>query len=149
MLASSKGIQDVEKDFESQEAPSSSTEPTQNFSASSFGEPQISISAPPSSIQNSQTQPQTLPPRIVSPTTDTRRDIPPPTQNSAPWEFKKMPEPKRAPPTHPVLDPVHRYCLKCNRVKPPRSHHCRRCGTCVLKMDHHCVSRPKEESVRS
>jgi palmitoyltransferase len=30
------------------------------------------------------------------------------------------------------------YCTKCDRYKPPRSHHCRRCEKCVLKMDHHC-----------
>jgi len=33
---------------------------------------------------------------------------------------------------------LRRYCKKCNRTKPERSHHCHVCGTCVLKMDHHC-----------
>jgi palmitoyltransferase ZDHHC3/7/25 len=32
-----------------------------------------------------------------------------------------------------------RWCKKCQRYKPARSHHCRRCGHCVLRMDHHCV----------
>lgn len=31
-----------------------------------------------------------------------------------------------------------RYCSKCHRHKPPRTHHCRQCDRCVLKMDHHC-----------
>ncbi|XP_005096081.1 probable palmitoyltransferase ZDHHC21 [Aplysia californica] len=29
-------------------------------------------------------------------------------------------------------------CQRCNRMRPPRSHHCRRCGQCVMRMDHHC-----------
>ena len=32
-----------------------------------------------------------------------------------------------------------RYCKKCQRHKPPRTHHCRVCNKCVLRMDHHCV----------
>jgi len=32
----------------------------------------------------------------------------------------------------------HRFCRKCNRVKPMRAHHCSICKKCVLKMDHHC-----------
>lgn len=32
-----------------------------------------------------------------------------------------------------------RYCQKCERHKPPRTHHCRVCKRCVLRMDHHCV----------
>ncbi|XP_022901534.1 palmitoyltransferase ZDHHC20-A-like [Onthophagus taurus] len=31
-----------------------------------------------------------------------------------------------------------RYCLKCNLIKPDRTHHCSSCGRCILKMDHHC-----------
>jgi palmitoyltransferase len=40
----------------------------------------------------------------------------------------------------PELDEGHsyRYCKKCNKVKPMRTHHCSVCNTCVLKMDHHC-----------
>lgn len=30
------------------------------------------------------------------------------------------------------------YCNKCNRYKPPRSHHCNLCKKCILKQDHHC-----------
>ena len=32
-----------------------------------------------------------------------------------------------------------RFCKKCVRHKPPRTHHCRVCNRCVLRMDHHCV----------
>ena len=32
-----------------------------------------------------------------------------------------------------------RFCKKCQRHKPPRTHHCRVCNRCVLRMDHHCV----------
>ena len=32
-----------------------------------------------------------------------------------------------------------RFCQKCERHKPPRTHHCRVCKRCVLRMDHHCV----------
>jgi len=32
----------------------------------------------------------------------------------------------------------HRFCRKCNKVKPMRAHHCSICNRCVLKMDHHC-----------
>jgi len=32
-----------------------------------------------------------------------------------------------------------RFCQKCERHKPPRTHHCRVCNRCVLRMDHHCV----------
>ena len=35
----------------------------------------------------------------------------------------------RQPPTTPVLQPLHRYCLTDGFVKPYRAHHCRACGT--------------------
>lgn len=35
----------------------------------------------------------------------------------------------RLPPTTPVLQPLHRYCLTDGLVKPYRAHHCRSCGT--------------------
>jgi palmitoyltransferase len=44
----------------------------------------------------------------------------------------------RTPPVTPVLRPEHRYCYRCERVKPHRAHHCRACATCVLRYDHHC-----------
>ena len=31
-----------------------------------------------------------------------------------------------------------RFCRRCDRFKPDRTHHCSNCGHCVLKMDHHC-----------
>ena len=30
------------------------------------------------------------------------------------------------------------WCRKCQRSKPPRTHHCSVCESCVLKFDHHC-----------
>ncbi|XP_065069092.1 palmitoyltransferase ZDHHC21-like [Rhopilema esculentum] len=30
------------------------------------------------------------------------------------------------------------FCDRCQKFRPPRSHHCRRCGHCIRKMDHHC-----------
>lgn len=30
-------------------------------------------------------------------------------------------------------------CDKCDKYRPPRSHHCSRCGKCVRKLDHHCI----------
>jgi len=37
-----------------------------------------------------------------------------------------------------VPQDMRRFCKKCLRMKPERSHHCHVCGQCVLKMDHHC-----------
>ncbi|KAH7648862.1 DHHC family palmitoyl transferase fused to a KOW domain [Cryptosporidium bovis] len=31
-----------------------------------------------------------------------------------------------------------RSCIKCNNLKPPRTHHCSVCKRCVFMMDHHC-----------
>mmetsp|Transcript_63770 Transcript_63770/g.113883 ORF Transcript_63770/g.113883 Transcript_63770/m.113883 type:complete len:277 (-) Transcript_63770:365-1195(-) len=30
-------------------------------------------------------------------------------------------------------------CKKCDRSRPPGTHHCRECGVCVLDQDHHCI----------
>lgn len=30
------------------------------------------------------------------------------------------------------------YCMKCDEVRPERSHHCAASGTCVRRMDHYC-----------
>mmetsp|Transcript_55219 Transcript_55219/g.89496 ORF Transcript_55219/g.89496 Transcript_55219/m.89496 type:complete len:353 (-) Transcript_55219:481-1539(-) len=35
-------------------------------------------------------------------------------------------------------DGFGRFCKKCRRPKPQRTHHCSICRSCVLKMDHHC-----------
>ncbi|KAJ6465751.1 DHHC palmitoyltransferase-domain-containing protein [Mycena sanguinolenta] len=45
--------------------------------------------------------------------------------------------PARVRTTAPLLAP-HRYCTRCEIVKPHRAHHCRACGKCILKYDHHC-----------
>lgn len=29
-------------------------------------------------------------------------------------------------------------CRRCNKPRPPRSHHCKHCKKCVTRMDHHC-----------
>ncbi|KAA8893141.1 DHHC palmitoyltransferase-domain-containing protein, partial [Sphaerosporella brunnea] len=31
-----------------------------------------------------------------------------------------------------------RWCKRCQRFKPARTHHCRTCKRCILRMDHHC-----------
>ncbi|GFO22756.1 palmitoyltransferase [Plakobranchus ocellatus] len=31
-----------------------------------------------------------------------------------------------------------KFCHKCERYKPPRTHHCDVCRTCILRRDHHC-----------
>ncbi len=50
------------------------------------------------------------------------------------------PEPRALVPFGPrVQGGEARYCQKCKRHKPPRTHHCRQCDRCVLRMDHHCV----------
>ena len=33
---------------------------------------------------------------------------------------------------------TYAVCGKCDRIRPPRTHHCSVCNSCVLKMDHHC-----------
>jgi len=37
---------------------------------------------------------------------------------------------------HSLID--WRYCFKCEKMKPPRTHHCSVCSECVMRMDHHC-----------
>jgi len=32
----------------------------------------------------------------------------------------------------------YRYCKRCRKIKPMRTHHCSICNVCVPKMDHHC-----------
>jgi palmitoyltransferase len=32
----------------------------------------------------------------------------------------------------------YRFCFKCDKFKPDRTHHCLICNKCILKMDHHC-----------
>jgi hypothetical protein len=33
---------------------------------------------------------------------------------------------------------TYAVCGKCDRIRPPRTHHCSVCKSCVMKMDHHC-----------
>lgn len=33
---------------------------------------------------------------------------------------------------------VARWCKRCQKPKPPMTHHCHICKRCILKMDHHC-----------
>eukprot|EP00029_Vermamoeba_vermiformis_P006529 TRINITY_DN2585_c0_g1_i1.p1 TRINITY_DN2585_c0_g1~~TRINITY_DN2585_c0_g1_i1.p1 ORF type:complete len:288 (-),score=-0.74 TRINITY_DN2585_c0_g1_i1:38-901(-) len=37
-----------------------------------------------------------------------------------------------------TFDKAIRYCAKCKKFKPPRTHHCQYCKRCVVRMDHHC-----------
>lgn len=45
---------------------------------------------------------------------------------------------KRLPVYCRTMNGCHRFCEKCQLLKPDRCHHCSVCGICVLKMDHHC-----------
>lgn len=75
----------------------------------------------------------TLHPTI--PTSVTANGAPPqngaPVESSPPGQLVDM-RPgglTRRPSTTPVLDPAHRWCSKCEIIKPYRAHHCRACGT--------------------
>ena len=46
----------------------------------------------------------------------------------------------RLPPTTPILQPLHRYCLTDGFVKPYRAHHCRSCGTVSCSQIKYAIS---------
>ena len=37
-----------------------------------------------------------------------------------------------------LKDRLIKFCVHCETIKLPRSHHCRQCNRCVVRMDHHC-----------
>jgi hypothetical protein len=41
-------------------------------------------------------------------------------------------------PLRETFDKPIRYCAKCSKFKPPRTHHCQYCRRCIVRMDHHC-----------
>lgn len=51
-------------------------------------------------------------------------------------EWQKQPNPNLL--TERKRDGGLRYCHKCSKFKPDRSHHSSNSGRCVLKMDHYC-----------
>ncbi|KAI0289309.1 DHHC palmitoyltransferase-domain-containing protein [Multifurca ochricompacta] len=67
--------------------------------------------------------------------------FPPPPVEKYPRPNSQQPQEQargREPPALPSLREEHRFCRRCEIVKPPRTHHCRACGMCVMKYDHHC-----------
>ncbi|KAJ6625954.1 DHHC palmitoyltransferase-domain-containing protein [Mycena sp. CBHHK59/15] len=81
-----------------------------------------------------------LPEATLNPAPQNGRLGSPPPPNPSRWKNQRREGPRmgRFPPTTPMLLPQHRWCTKCEILKPYRAHHCRVCGTCVLKFDHHC-----------
>jgi len=53
-------------------------------------------------------------------------------------EFKSLAAEAHTGSVEKKVDGSGRWCRKCVKVKPDRTHHCRICQRCVLKMDHHC-----------
>jgi len=53
-------------------------------------------------------------------------------------DYKMLAEDAKGGSIEKKLDGSGRWCRKCVKVKPDRTHHCRVCNRCVLKMDHHC-----------